>query len=103
MVFQNCEIKKKDQSKAWSGKLIYHHFLAFSSAGMIVAVKIAEMINSAMEFADRITARSALISPWYTFEKRKKIPPKTKMVLVAEPTEPATIKPALFFIALYTK
>ena len=70
---------------------------------MIVAVKIAEMINSAMEFADRITARSALISPWYTFEKRKKIPPKTKMVLVAEPTEPATIKPALFFIALYTK
>ena len=71
---------------------------------MIVAVKIAEMINSAMEFADRITARSALISPWYTFAKRKKdTAQRQKMVLVAEPTEPATIKPALFFIALYTK
>ena len=76
---------------------LFFYFLRVSSRGTIATVRIAEIINSAIEFVEMTVARSFWILPSKTFPKRKKIPPRTKTVLVREPRAPAKMRPVLFF------
>ena len=55
------------------------------------------MTSSAIELVEITVARSFWILPSKTFPKRKKIPPRTKTVLVREPRAPAMMRPVLFF------
>ena len=83
-------------------ELIFY-FFKISRRGTIATVRMEEMTSSAIEFVEMTVARSFWIFPSKTFPKRKKIPPRTKTVLVREPRAPARISPVLFFISLYTK
>ena len=79
---------------------LFFYFFKVSRRGTIATVRIAEIINSAIEFVETTVARSFWILPSKTFPKRKKMPPRTKMELVREPRAPARISPVLFFISL---
>ena len=76
---------------------LFFYFFKVSRRGTIITVKMAEMTNSAIEFVEMTVARSFWILPSKTFPKRKKIPPRTKTVLVREPRAPAKMRPVLFF------
>ena len=73
------------------------YFFKVCKRGTIAAVRTAEMTSSAIEFVEITVARSFWIFPLKTFPKRKKIPPRTKTVLVSEPRAPAMMRPVLFF------
>ena len=75
----------------------YAYFFKVCNRGTIATVRMAEMSSSAIEFVEMTVARSFWILPSKTFPKRKKIPPRTKKVLVREPRAPAKMRPVLFF------
>ena len=75
---------------------LFFYFFKVSRRGTIATVRMAEMRSSAMEFVEITVARSFWILPSKTFPKRKKIPPRTKTVLVREPRAPAKMRPVLF-------
>ena len=77
-------------------ELIFY-FFKISRRGTIATVRMEEMTSSAIEFVEMTGASSFWIFPSKTFPKRKKIPPRTKTVLVREPRAPAKMRPVLLF------